>query len=156
MNKKRLFAYRFKGYWRDVGTVKSLWEANMDLLEMDCELDLYDYSWPIYSVSQYLPPHYIDECSELNDVLINEGCKVYGKVSKSLLFYDVEVEINSVVSHSVIMPNVVIKRDCELHYCIVEQGLVVPKNTVVIGSRDHIILVSKTYINKHKGKVRHE
>lgn len=87
--RKRLFAYPFQGYWKDVGTVKSLWEANMDLLDEDNELDLFDRSWRIYSVNPNQPPQYISQEAEVADSLVNEGCVVEGTVKRSVLFQEV-------------------------------------------------------------------
>ncbi len=146
----RCFAYPFKGYWKDVGTVKSFWDANMDLFDGNSDLNLYDHSWPIYSVSQHLPPHYIDESSHIEEALVNKGCMVYGYVKKSLLFYQVFIDRDTIVKHSVIMPNAKIEKGVELEYTIVQEGLVVPQNTVIKGARDNIILVSKMYLENLK------
>ncbi|QVK18255.1 glucose-1-phosphate adenylyltransferase [Mycoplasmatota bacterium] len=146
----RCFAYPFKGYWKDVGTVKSFWDANMDLLDSKCDLNLYDNSWPVYSVSQHLPPHYINEVSDIDEVLVNKGCIVYGSVQKSLLFYQVYIDEDSVVRHSVVMPNARIEKGAILEYTIVQEGIVVPANTVIKGTKDNIILVSKVYLETLK------
>ncbi len=146
----KCYAYPFKGYWKDVGTVKSFWEANMDLLDGGCDLNLYDNSWPIYSVSQHLPPQYIDETCHLDEVLVNKGCIVYGNVQKSLLFYQAVIEKDTVIKYSVIMPNVRVEQGCELEYSIVQEGVIVPHDTVVKGTKDNIILISKVYLESLK------
>ena len=100
---KKLFAYPFKGYWKDVGTVKSLWEANMDLLEDECKLDLFDKNWKIYSVNPNQPPQYISPEATVRESLINEGCIIEGVVEKSVLFQGVRVGKGSLIKDSVIM-----------------------------------------------------
>ena len=79
---KKLFAYPFKGYWKDVGTVQSLWEANMDLLREECDLDLFDHGWRIYSVNPNQPPQYISPAAVVKESLINEGCTIEGDSRK--------------------------------------------------------------------------
>lgn len=142
----KLFAYPFKGYWKDVGTIKSLWEANMDLLDGCCSLNISDALWPIFSVCQYLAPHYLDENCVLDEVLINEGCVINGNIKKSLLFYGTKVNIDSTVRYSVLMPNVVVESNCQLDYCLVQEGIMIPMGTKISGSKEHIILVSKPFI----------
>lgn len=102
---RRLFAYPFQGYWKDVGTVESLWEANMDLLAAQPELDLHDHNWRIYSVNPALPPHFIASQAQVSNSLVSEGCTIYGEVDTSVLFPGVSVAAGAVVRHSVIFPN---------------------------------------------------
>ncbi|MBE5784319.1 MAG: glucose-1-phosphate adenylyltransferase [Clostridiales bacterium] len=101
---KRMFAYRFKGYWKDVGTVQSLWEANMDLIEEKPELDLNDKDWRIYSRSAILPAHYLGKESSVCRSIITEGCYVDGSVSHSVLFSGVTIGEGAVVKDSVVLP----------------------------------------------------
>lgn len=102
--KERLFAYRFDGYWKDVGTVESYWEANMDLLGDQPALDLYDTSWRIYSVSPTQPPHFIAETAEVVCSMVTEGCQVFGRVENSVLFPGVYIGPGAKVKDSIIMP----------------------------------------------------
>ena len=101
---KKLMAYPFEGYWKDVGTVKSLWEANMDLLRDETSLNLNDRDWRIYSVNPNEPPQYIAEKAKVEESLINEGCVIEGDVKHSVLFQGVTVEEGSMVIDSVVMP----------------------------------------------------
>ncbi|MGV2644638.1 glucose-1-phosphate adenylyltransferase, partial [Clostridium perfringens] len=103
---KKMMAYPFEGYWKDVGTIESLWEANMDLLKIDNELNLYDSEWKIYSQNQVRPAHYIGEEAKIINSLIVEGCIINGKIENSILSQGVYVGKNTVIKDSVIMPNV--------------------------------------------------
>lgn len=105
---KKMYAYRFDGYWKDVGTIESLWQASMDLLDDNNELNIYDPYWKIYSVNPTRPPQYIGCDSDVKGSLIVEGCIVLGAVHNSVLFPNVHVGKNSIVQDSVIMPNVTI------------------------------------------------
>ena len=131
----RMFAYRFQGYWRDVGTVESLWEANMDLLADNPELNLNDPNWRIYSRNPYQPAHYIAPTATVKSSLINEGCMVYGDVCHSVLFYDVQVGEGSVIRDSVIMPHVRIGRNVKITRAIIGEGAVI-EDGVKIGTDD--------------------
>lgn len=101
---ERLFAYRFSGYWKDVGTVESYWEANMDLLGDEPALDLYDPDWRIYSVNPAQPPHFVAATAKVACSMITEGCKVYGEVENSVLFPGVTIGAGARVKDSIIMP----------------------------------------------------
>ena len=100
---KKLFAYPFEGYWKDVGTIDSLWQANMDLLKKDNKLNLYDDDWKIYSVSPVRPAQYIGKDAVVKNSLIVEGCTVNGRVENSVIFEGVYIGKNSIVKDSVIM-----------------------------------------------------
>ncbi|MFE8703292.1 glucose-1-phosphate adenylyltransferase [Cytobacillus sp. FJAT-54145] len=149
--KKKLFAYPFKGYWKDVGTVKSLWEANMDLLDEDCELNLFDYDWRIYSVNPNHPPQFISPEAQVLESLINEGCTVEGEVEKSVLFQGVTVKSGATVKHSVIMPDAVIGKNVYIEKAIVPPNMNIPDGTVIRGednSEDDIVLVTEEMLKK--------
>ncbi|WP_071393748.1 glucose-1-phosphate adenylyltransferase [Bacillus tuaregi] len=143
-DQKKLFAYPFKGYWKDVGTVKSLWEANMDLLDEQCDLDLFDYDWRIYSVNPNQKPQYISPEAEVSESLLNEGCSIEGVVTKSVLFQGVTVKKGAMVKESVIMPDAVIGENVFIERAIVPSHVHIPDNTVIkAGSnREKIILVT--------------
>lgn len=145
---KKLFAYPFNGYWKDVGTVKSLWEANMDLLDDACELNLFDHDWRIYSVNPNHPPQYISTQAEVAESLINEGCTVEGEVEKSVLFQGVLVGKNSVIRESVIMPDAVIGENVYIEKAIVPSGMNIPDGVVISASEedDEIILITQEMI----------
>ncbi|MBG9542543.1 glucose-1-phosphate adenylyltransferase [Cytobacillus firmus] len=145
---KKLFAYPFNGYWKDVGTVKSLWEANMDLLDDECELNLFDHDWRIYSVNPNHPPQYISTQAEVAESLINEGCTIEGEVEKSVLFQGVLVGKNTVIRESVIMPDAVIGENVYIEKAIVPSGLNIPDGVVISASEedDEIILITPEMI----------
>lgn len=131
----KLYGYKFEGYWKDVGTVKSLWESNMDLLSRDNILDLYDDTWRIYTKNEDLPPQYIDKSAEVTNSLVNEGCRIYGKVKDSVLFTDVIIGEGSEVCQSVIFPKVKIGKNVKIYKAILTEGCVINDNQV-IGSID--------------------
>lgn len=141
---EKMYAHVFDGYWKDVGTIKSLWEANMDLLENDNKLNLFDTNWKIYSVNPISPPHYISESGKVCSSLLNEGCRIHGEVFNSILFPDVNVGKNSVIIDSVIMPNVKIGDNVMIEKAIVMDDLVIQDNRR-IGNRfsDDIEVVSE-------------
>ncbi|WHZ05156.1 glucose-1-phosphate adenylyltransferase [Neobacillus sp. YX16] len=142
---KKVVAYPFKGYWKDVGTVKSLWEANMDLLNEETELDLYDRNWRIYSVNPNQPPQYISTTAQVEESLINEGCIVKGNIKHSVLFQGVTVEEGSVIQDSVIMPNARIGKNVVIEKAIIAEEMVVEDNTIIRPekNKDDVILVAE-------------
>lgn len=116
---RKLVAYPFKGYWKDVGTIESLWEANMDLLKIDNELNLYDSEWKIYSDNQVRPAQHIGESAKIANSLIVEGCIVNGEVEDSILSQGVTVGKNTIIKDSVIMTNVKIGDNVRIERAIV-------------------------------------
>jgi len=126
-----MFAYRFRGYWKDVGTVESLWEANMDLIKLGADFDLHDKKWRAYSVNPISPPQFISPYGMIESSLINEGCIIEGNVKKSVLSPDVYVGIGSHIEESVIMPNVTIEDDVKIYRTIVINDLNIPKGSVI-------------------------
>ncbi|WP_281658809.1 glucose-1-phosphate adenylyltransferase [Halobacillus sp. Cin3] len=128
---KKMMAYTFDGYWKDVGTVDSLWEANMDLLKRNPELNLSDSRWRIYSKNPNQPPQYIAPSATVKNALINEGCRIYGKVDTSVIFYGVHVCESSVVKDSVIMPDVKIGRNVTINRAIISKGTVIEDGAVI-------------------------
>ena len=128
---EKLFAYRFQGYWKDVGTIDSLWEANMDLLDPNVPLDLYDDAWKIYARNPVMPPQYVAEGAVTQNSMISEGCIVEGDVDFSILFAGVTVEKGAVVHDSIIMPGSVIKAGAVVEYSIVAENVVVGENAQV-------------------------
>ena len=121
----RLFAYDFQGYWKDVGTLKSLWEANMDLLGSKPEFSLADKEWRIYSKSPAMPPHYIGEDADVKNSLVSEGCVVYGKTERSVLFTGVHVGKGAVITDSIVMPNAEIGDGAVVKRAIIGEGAVI-------------------------------
>ncbi|MEC3614754.1 glucose-1-phosphate adenylyltransferase [Bacillus stercoris] len=148
--KKKLSAYPFKGYWKDVGTVQSLWEANMDLLKEDSELKLFERKWKIYSVNPNQPPQFISSDAQVQDSLVNEGCVVYGNVSLSVLFQGVTVGKHATVKSSVIMPDVTIGEHVVIENAIVPKGMVLPDGAVIRSEKDieEVLLVSEEFVEK--------
>jgi glucose-1-phosphate adenylyltransferase len=144
---KKLFAYPFKGYWKDVGTVKSLWEANMDLLNEESTLNLFDHDWKIYTVNPNQPPQYISPEAIVKESLINEGCTIEGFVEKSVLFHGVSVGHGSVIKESVIMSDAKIGKNVRIEKAIVPSNLTIPDGTVICSLDDEIILVTSEMIN---------
>ena len=139
-----LHAFRFKGYWKDVGTIDSLWEANMDLLEDHTELDLNDPTWKIYTEDINAVPQYIGPEAEVHRSSITQGCVVEGKVTGSVLFTGVKVGAGARITDSVLMPGVIVEDGAEVTRAIVAEGLTIGRNAVV-GSADSggIELVAK-------------
>ena len=141
---KRLFAYRFKGYWKDVGTIDSLWEANMDLLSPDNELDLSDPTWKIYTEDVSALPHYIGTEADIKNAYITQGCVIEGEVKNSVLFTGAKVGAGAKIIDSVLMPGVVVEEGAVVNRALVANYIHIGKNAVV-GSADseHIELVAK-------------
>lgn len=131
---ERMFAYRFQGYWKDVGTIESLWESNMDLLDPKVPLDLSDTEWKIYSRNPGLPPHYIAGTAKVENSMISEGGNIYGQVDFSVLFAGVTVEEGALVRDSIIMPGTIIKKGARVQYAIVAENCVIGEHAV-IGAR---------------------
>ncbi|AWB44466.1 glucose-1-phosphate adenylyltransferase [Paenibacillus sp. CAA11] len=145
-NQKTLYAYPFEGYWKDVGTIQSLWESNMDLLCDQPELDLNDPAWRIYTHSPNQPAEYIAPEAKLHSCIVNEGCVVHGEVSRSVLFYGVEVGEGSVITDSVIMPKVKIGRNVTIHRAIINEDMVIEDGAVIgpePGREQEIVLISE-------------
>ena len=124
---KKLFAYEFDGYWKDVGTVESLWQANMDLLK-DKELDNIKKDWKIYTEDNLGKPQIIGDKAEVKNSLITQGCLVNGKVEGSVLFNNVNVGEGAKVIDSVLMPGVLVEEGAEVYKAIVDEGVVIKSN----------------------------
>lgn len=129
--KERVFAYPFKGYWKDVGTLESLWEANMDLLDQDSELQINDRNWKIYSKNPSMPPQYLSKTADVKDSLVVEGCIVHGLVRRSILSPKVVIGENSEIYDSVIMDDVKIGKNCIIKKAMIGSSAVIPDNSVI-------------------------
>ena len=138
---EKLFAYNFDGYWKDIGTIESLWKCNMDLLNPEINLKLDDESWRIYSNQNELPKAYITDEAKVQDSLISDGCTVYGEVISSVLFSGVYVAEGAKISHSVIMPKSVIKEDAIVNYSIISENVKVGKGAVIEGTENEITAI---------------
>ena len=125
---ENMFAYKFAGYWKDVGTIESLWEANMDLLDPDMPISLYDPPWKIYSKNPVKPPQYIGKEADIKNSLITEGCVIEGTVTKSIIFQSVKIGKGAFVSNSIIMPGAEIKEGAVVEYTIVGEESIIEKD----------------------------
>ncbi|ALS22609.1 MULTISPECIES: glucose-1-phosphate adenylyltransferase [Paenibacillus] len=155
----RMMAYPFAGYWKDVGTVQSLWEANMDLLENEPEFNLNDREWRIYSVNPLQPGQYVAPTAQIRRSLVNEGCCVFGEVDHSVLFYGVEIGEGSLIKDSVIMPNVKIGNNVKIYKSIIGEGTLVEDGCVIgqpqeEGDQDIILIGSNERIRMTTSSVR--
>ncbi|MGL4403470.1 MAG: glucose-1-phosphate adenylyltransferase [Fusobacteriaceae bacterium] len=126
---RKVFAYPFKGYWKDVGTIKSLWEANMDLIADDNALDLFDEKWKIYTRMESYPPQYLSPTAKISNSLIDEGCEIEGEVRNSVIFSGVKIGKNSKVIDSVVMKNCVIEDDVIIEKLILANDVRIKKGT---------------------------
>lgn len=141
---KTIVAYEFKGYWKDVGTIDSLWEANMDLLRNDNELDLHDHTWKIYTEDVSALPQYIGPKAKISRAFINQGCIIDGEVRNSVLFTGAQVGEGAKVIDTVLMPDAVVEEGAVVQRALVANGVRIGRGAVV-GSADseHIELVAK-------------
>ena len=122
---EKLVAYRFQGYWKDVGTIDSLWDANMDMLSVDSGIAVRDRDWPIYTRTPVRPPHYAGPNAVFSHSIISDGCEIYGTVENSVLFHSVTVEEGAQVRYSILMPGAVIKAGAVIEYSIVAENAIV-------------------------------
>lgn len=143
-NGGNLYAWKFEGYWKDVGTIDSLWEANMDLLDTNCELNMNDSAWRIYSEDSSTLPQYIGANANINRAYITQGCVVDGEITNSVLFTGTKVGTNAKIIDSVLMPNAVVEDGAVVTRALVADGVIIGKGAVV-GSADSetIELVAK-------------
>ncbi len=124
-NGEKMVSYTFEGYWKDVGTVQSLWEANMDLIDNPPKFDLYDKRWVIYSKNSALAPHYIGENAKVTSSTITEGCTILGEVNHSVIFSGVTIGEGSEIKDSVIFPGAVIGNNVKIEKAVIGQGAVI-------------------------------
>ncbi|WP_271853668.1 glucose-1-phosphate adenylyltransferase [Planococcus maritimus] len=147
---KKMVAYPFKGYWKDVGTVDSLWEANMDLLDPSEGLVLHDPAWRIYSSNPQLPPQVITDTGRVQGSMVNEGCVISGTVNHSVIFQNVLVEQEAVVEDSVVMSGTKIGRGAHLNRVIVPPDVTVPENYQLLEPATGITLLTQDLIDSWK------
>ena len=140
-DQQRMFAYDFEGYWKDVGTIESLWEANMDLLTLPMPIDLYDAKWRIYGRNPGLAPHFIAEGASVRNSLITEGCEVFGNVDHSVIFSGVTIREGATVKDSVVMPGAVIERGAQVQRAIVSEDAVIGAGATVGEATGNIAVV---------------
>ena len=151
-NGEKLYSYRFEGYWKDVGTISSLWEANMDLIGEEPVLNLTDTNFRIYSKNNARPPQYVGNEAVVENSLISEGCRVYGTVKNSVISGGVIIEKGAVVEDSVIMEDVVIKNSAKVYTSIIDANTVVEAGVTVgvkgAGKSDIALIASGSVITK--------
>lgn len=154
-NQDPLFAYRFNGYWRDVGTVESLWDAHMDLLDDKVEWELHKSNWPMYS-RPWITKHsqHKDKVGTLSNCMMSESSTLDGNAEKSVIFCGVEIGNGSEIKHSVIMPNVKIGRNVIIEHAIIGEGAVIKDGSVIKGSANHVLVVGPREIIFPKPTVR--
>lgn len=133
---ENVYAYRFQGYWKDVGTIDSLWEANMEFIEPEMDLDIRDKSWRVYSKNPISPPHFLTETGSVNDSLISDGCYIAGAIEHSILSEDVQIKSGSEVSDSVIMSGATIGKNVRIHRAIIGENAIIGDNAVIDGSEE--------------------
>jgi glucose-1-phosphate adenylyltransferase len=150
-NGERLFAYKFDGYWKDVGTISSLWEANMDLIGKNPIISMSDKTFRIFSKNRARPPQYVGPVSKINNSLISEGCRIYGTVNNSIISGGVIVEKGAVVKDSVIMEDVIIKKNASVYTAIIDSETTVEEGVVVgveNADKNNITVIAKNSIVK--------
>lgn len=130
-DKKRIFAYPYEGYWKDVGTIDSLWEANMDLLNPKLPLNLSDPLWRIYSRHSDTVPHYVADSAIIRNSIISSGCEIYGNINYSVIFSDNTVGRDTNINYSVLMPNVKVGENVSINYAIVADDCVIEDGAVI-------------------------
>ncbi len=137
---QKLYAFPFKGYWRDVGTIESFWSANMDLISDKNELDIHDNNWKIYTVNPMLPPQYIGPEAKINNALLNEGCTVFGEINNCVLFQGVHVGKNTKITNSVILPNTKIGKNVVIDKAIVGSNVTIRRDSYIGNGKDIIVV----------------
>jgi len=143
-DEKKLYAYKFKGYWKDVGTIDSLWEANMDLLSPDNELDLSDLTWKIYTEDATTLPQYIGPDANIRHAFVNQGCVIEGDIQNSVLFTGAKVRKGAKIIDSVLMPGVEVEENAVVTRALVADNVKIGAGAVVGDAKsEHIELISK-------------
>ncbi|MFW5991764.1 MAG: glucose-1-phosphate adenylyltransferase [Halanaerobiaceae bacterium] len=150
---RNLYAYRFSGYWKDVGTVKSFWDANMDLLHNQSELKLDDTSWHIYTRNPNMPPQFISPEAAVRVTLISEGCVIEGDVEHSILYYGVEIGKGTEIKNSVILPWSKIGKNVFIKNAVIGEKTIINDNVTITPSDDQdVILVgNEEVISRERG-----
>lgn len=131
LENEKLFAFKFEGYWKDVGTIQSLWEANMDLINPNVPIELFDLSWKIYSKNYVQPPQYVSESALVQNSMITEGCNIFGDVSFSIIGAGVTIEKGAEVRNSIVMPGSHIKKGSVIQYAIIGENVKVGNDCII-------------------------
>jgi glucose-1-phosphate adenylyltransferase len=130
-NNEKMYAYPFQGYWKDVGTIESLWQSNMDLLELDSNIISYDSQWKIYAKSPIMPPHYISNKGTVTNSIVSNGCIVHGHIDSSIIFHKVKIEEDAVIRNSILMPGAYIKKGSIINYAIIDENTVIGEHAII-------------------------
>ncbi len=150
-NNEKMVAYPYKGYWKDVGTVESLWEANMDLLELDSGLVLHDSAWRIFSSNPQLPPQVVTSTCEIQESFVNEGCIIEGKVRRSVISQDVHIKEGAEIDECVVMAGTVVGSGAKISRAIITPDLKIPANFTLQKKDGEITLLTKETIRNWEG-----
>lgn len=154
-NGLRLHTYVFEGYWRDVGTIKSFWEAHMDLLEEQSELELYDSSWPIYHDVPVYPPLYVSRNAQLSASIVGEGCVIKGNIENSVLFPGVRIGENAIIKDSVVMSGAVIEDNAVVERAIIGSDALIHENCYVKPMKqnsENVVIVDEAVVIDSDGQ----
>jgi glucose-1-phosphate adenylyltransferase len=130
-DKQRMFAYEFKGYWKDVGTISSLWEANMDLLDTESGINLNDRGWKMYARNTAEPPHFVGENATITNSIVSEGCDIDGKIINSVIFHGSTIAKGAEIKDSIIMPDAVVGANTRICHAIIGWNSVIGENCVI-------------------------
>lgn len=128
---QRMFTYDFSGYWKDVGTISSLWEANMDVLNADSGLNLNDSRWKIYARNMAEPPHFIGSNATISNAIISEGCEIDGEIVNSVIFQGAHVEKGAVIRDSIVMPGTIVRSGAEIRHAIIGWNAEIKENAKI-------------------------
>lgn len=145
---KKLYAYNFNGYWKDVGTLQSLWEANMDLLKDDIDFNLKDANFKIYTKNYAKPPSFISHYSNIKNSIIAEGCTINGYIENSIIFSGCVIEKDCVIKNSIIMPNTVVEKNCQIDFAIVGENCLIKSNSTIGEHQTEDIKISVVGTNR--------
>ncbi|MCE5284970.1 MAG: glucose-1-phosphate adenylyltransferase [Pelosinus sp.] len=155
LNGQRMVAYQFAGYWKDVGTVESFWEANMDLLNDEPELDLYNPNWKIYSVNPTRPPQQITATAKVSQSLISEGCTICGEVEHSVVFPGVHIGEGAKVKNSILMPYAYVEPYAEIDKVIVGRRSLIERSAKIGSSDAEIIVINENTVIPCESDIKH-
>ena len=147
-----VYAYPFKGYWKDVGTIESLWQANMDLLDPESTLDIHDNSWRIYGVNHTVPAQFIGKDAKIRDSLVVEGCVVKGEVNRSVLSMNCKVGKNSKITDSIIMRNTIIEDDVIIKKAMIGENAIIKKGTIIGDGKEIAVVAENSIVGGKKNE----
>ena len=140
---QNLFAYSFHGYWKDVGTIDSLWEANMDLIFHPDQLKIDNPEWKIYARNPVSPPHYTGKNADITNSIVSEGSSICGKVKDSVIFRDVEIGEGAIVENCVVMQGASIGQNAVLRNLIIDKNVVIKPNRELSGAETYPLYIGK-------------